>query len=412
MACSISLTSDSDYIGGHLSTTIYAGPVLKRQNSSLVLANCLLNTPSFSTIWDYVAEYQHISTHDMLLRLTQMRLMVGDSVEHHMSDYAAFGPASVFSPTPKQKLFDLLPRQPFCEWFYAMFLKLALPFPCGPRHSSYFIYSPLNLTILFRLIPHLRSLGYPTHWMSSVLIAVITNTVTTSSRPPRSIPQKPADVEKFHPNKPLVTSHLKDETATLVQLFSPLLPFSIPKSLLPSLDTIYQYSIHFPHYNGMMPAPSCLILVFWDPNLYDEILEFEGDDAAFDPTYNFRDLLDPRPLNELHRRAKGPANQRFKQEGSVVWGTFEFQVDTKKAKVWMPCDLVDNMVEKGWVVGMFRTDLWNAALTDVEEELGNVVEKGQGWVDWKEIEESAQSRADTVDKFEVDVETLSIASLD
>jgi hypothetical protein len=58
----------------------------------------------------------------------------------------------------------LLPREAFKKWFYALFFRLALPFDQNLSLVDTIVFSPLNLTILFSLVSHLRLISYPSQF--------------------------------------------------------------------------------------------------------------------------------------------------------------------------------------------------------------------------------------------------------
>ncbi|KAH7369666.1 hypothetical protein BKA65DRAFT_544398 [Rhexocercosporidium sp. MPI-PUGE-AT-0058] len=62
----IHLSNIPDYIGGHLSTFLYAVTILKRQFSSLATSNCLRNATVWANIDDFIAHYQSIPNKETL----------------------------------------------------------------------------------------------------------------------------------------------------------------------------------------------------------------------------------------------------------------------------------------------------------------------------------------------------------
>ncbi len=95
----------------------------------------------------------------------------------------------------------------------------------------------------------------------------------------------------------------------------------------------------------------------------------------------------------------------------MVWSTFEFDIKTKKVDVWMPRHLVEIFTEKRYSVGLFRTDTWNPAFIE-EENLDEVVERGERWIDWQDRKEGIGSVGAVDESIDVDLRRLSIASLD
>ncbi|KAK4221335.1 hypothetical protein QBC38DRAFT_492290 [Podospora fimiseda] len=72
----------------------------------------------------------------------------------------------VWDQVPARKLLPQqgrLSRQALETSLYAFFLRLCLPYP-RPSQERAPLYSPLNLTVFLRLVGHLSSIGYPSHW--------------------------------------------------------------------------------------------------------------------------------------------------------------------------------------------------------------------------------------------------------
>ncbi|KAF4632283.1 hypothetical protein G7Y89_g5844 [Cudoniella acicularis] len=219
----VHLSNVPDYMGGHLSTFLYAMPLLRRCLSSYVKANCLRNSSSFNTVLDYLSEYQLITNDSQLQQLAQVRIRIRENNEitWPMADYSYY----VWAQASPNSFSQLMPRAEFTKWFYGLFFRLTLPFQQQLLPYYEVIFSPLNLTILFRLIPHMVSLGYPAHWLSEVLNNIISNHVLTTARPPRTKPMRAIDIDRPHPLRKLCTAPFSYELATLAQLFQPLLPF-------------------------------------------------------------------------------------------------------------------------------------------------------------------------------------------
>lgn len=168
------------------------------------LSNCLRNTSTWDNIEAFLAEYQLITDRVMLKKLTRIETVYAGEPAWPLGDYTIYRLAG---KSLSQPINELLPRVAFSKWFYGLFFRLALPFNLDvDRKYMGSIYSHLTLTIMFRLIAHLRLLGYPSHWLSESLIAIIENNTTSTSHPPRSSPSIISQVRKEHPLKKLSTS--------------------------------------------------------------------------------------------------------------------------------------------------------------------------------------------------------------
>ena len=73
---------------------------------------------------------------------------------------------------------ELLPRPKLNSWLFTIFFKIAIPVNRKSQDWHHtLIYAPLNLTIFFRLLIHLHQVGYPSHWLSDVLVQILENQV-------------------------------------------------------------------------------------------------------------------------------------------------------------------------------------------------------------------------------------------
>ncbi|CZT00196.1 uncharacterized protein RCO7_08382 [Rhynchosporium graminicola] len=104
---------------------------------------------------------------------------------------------------------------------------------------------------------------------------------------------------------------------------------------------------------------------------------------SFDLHSNFRCYLDPSWGDEVDDQFEHARYRKIRERGVVLWTTFEFDVKKKVASTWMPEELVVNLKSRDWECGMYRTDIWQPAFK-IPEDMVEVVEKGERWVDWKD----------------------------
>ena len=361
-------------MGGNLSTFLFAMPILRRSFAANLKACCLRNSDIWDCIETFLSEYQLISDENMLKKLTQVGVLNKSPPEHPMpmADYTYY----IWSqPTPKHTYSDLLPRKAFNKWFYALFFRLALPINQNIVETTKVILSPLNLTIIFRLISQTCLLGYPSHWFSEALTNIIENKVVTTGRPPRRKPMRAEDVKREHPEKKLCTVPFSYEMATLAQLFQPLLPFSLTSPNIPEAHDIYNYHFHIPEYINERAQPSCLALVFMNCEVAS--LGKVGSEAF---GMNLRPVLDPSWGDEVEAKWKGAGFESLREQGLVMWSTFTFNVEKKIASAWMPEKFVEMVSGNMWAMGLYRTDTWWLAL-DVPTLVNKAVTRGEKWSD-------------------------------
>lgn len=106
----IHLSNLPDYMHGHLSTFLYALPIMRRSFASNVRANCLRNSDSFPTVYDYLSEYQLITSDSMLTQLCDVMVFVEENTDlpYPMADYTVYTHSS---PHPQHDFASLLPRK-------------------------------------------------------------------------------------------------------------------------------------------------------------------------------------------------------------------------------------------------------------------------------------------------------------
>jgi hypothetical protein len=351
-------------------------PILKKESYGMAVSNCLRNSPLWDSVEEFLAEYQLITDDDMLDKLTNVTIVHRGGGPMPLADYTAYVCTSnMKAPGPsdhRHKFPHLLPRTPFNKWLYGLFFKLALPFNCNIRDFTITIYAPLNLTILFRLLHQLRILGYPSHWLHEALLNILQNTVHTTARPPRTLPMRPADVARVHPEKKLCTAPFATEMKTLTQMFRPQIGFALLEHVLPPESTIWKYSFCGLDYVGFSPQLNCLVLVFWD----DKMLRATGDACMMD----LRPLLDPSWGDEVDADWRGERFERFRERGVAVWSSAAWGIERRVATAWMPEEFVRMLEREEWRCGLWRSDIWVPAFL-TSSVAGDVVKKGERWVD-------------------------------
>ncbi|KAI9645883.1 hypothetical protein NHQ30_005319 [Ciborinia camelliae] len=373
----VHLSNVPDYMGGHLSTFLYASPLLKPLPSSSVESNCLRNSGTWNNLESFLAEYQLITDTKMLQQLTSVTVLSRGMFPWPMADYTHYG----VSESLHRSFGDLLPRKPFMKWFFALFLRLAIPYNLDLRQFQSVIYSPLNLSILFRLVVHLRAIGYPSHWLSEALSNILESKVRTTARPPRKSPNSVAEVKREHPEKHVCTAPFAQEMGTLAKIFEPLLPFSLPSlSVIPQSNGISHYRFNMTNVLRVQDdsvASTHLALVFWD---HDRLLQCgEGIENTF--FANMRSILDSSWGDKYWSEYMGSQVEIFRENGVVIWTTIGYDVVTGVVSVWMPEVFIEK-VKKSWACGLWRVDTWQTVNSGPVMAKDTVV-KGERWIDVK-----------------------------
>ncbi|KAI9645882.1 hypothetical protein NHQ30_005318 [Ciborinia camelliae] len=388
----INISNLPDYKGGHLTTFLHALPILKQHSSSYISSFCLHNVKAFPNMDNFISEYQLVTSQKMLQRLTSAQIIFKGIEPFPLADNTLYRWDPLVDPY-KRPSSALLSLKKLKVWFHGLFLKLALPMRIMTNtQRNHQIYSPLNLSILFRQLAHLHRLGYHSHWLSEILVPLFTGTLTTTARPPRHMPMNPDHVSIKYSEKPLCIAPFSSEMKTLATIFAPLLPFRLNPNLVYRLDEINEYTINLrslPSTHGAQVQPNCLILLFRRlPTNTRGLVSLKSEK-------NLRVLLDPSWGDEVKNSYRGKEYENWRAEDVIVWSTFKFDVRKKKAKVWMPKNLVDQMVKDEWNCALWRRDIWEILGGPEKTEagkVGDVMKMGRKWdEDFKDGDDDDES---------------------
>ena len=395
----IHMSNVPDYCGGHLSSFTFTSPTLEASQtaSAYMLSNILRNPMQFPSTASFNNEYLLIHDEKTLHKLCQVaecQTSSADPFESIMSLFPVKDYTEFYIPIGGKFNYEyLLPRESFTKWLYALYLKLALPTSRSHMALHNMIYSPLNVTIFLRLLIRLHEIGYPAHWLATVLANIIGNTVSTTARHAQSAPLEIQEVKQVHPMKKITTAPFAPELASLTAIFLPVLPFGIITSLIPPRGAICEYTISFgslklSHKSVYVQSNA---LLFFRPHLLWAAI---GDMTRDETRIFWRHFFDHDPASApFEQNGKGPALQRLREEGLVLWSTFEWSHALKEVKVWMDecfggrmmgSTVKDEAIEREakkdvWRVGLLKTDEWL-----LMSETGIVQErmkKGRRWGD-------------------------------
>jgi hypothetical protein len=165
---------------------------------------------------------------------------------------------------------NLVPRQRVEEWLYRLFLTLAVPMERECRRFV-LIYSPLNMTAFIRLCAHLHTIGYPAHWMGAVLAEIISGSIATKARAPKTDPLGIEETDNQTKNSVLrqSTAPFAAEMSTLLAIFQSAgaLPFGIISPNIPPIGLVYRYSVTFSEVSDALGEPPAFVLVLFDASL-------------------------------------------------------------------------------------------------------------------------------------------------
>lgn len=160
-------------------------------------------------------------------------LVIGELIKFPLGpcDYISWqheeGPLPFMKLASKPKVEKLL---------FGHFLKLALPCARGTFGMAS-IAAPLNLTAFFRILVHLYELGYPAHWLSEVVSTILSGTITTTARAPRTIPLSLKEAKQNFINRKMCVKPFVAEFCTLVTVWQCVLPFGLLTSIMKESGT-------------------------------------------------------------------------------------------------------------------------------------------------------------------------------
>ena len=238
----IHLSNIPDYVGGSLTTFLYALPVTQPGTSSYATSTNLRNPPRFKTHASYHNEYIALHEPADLAKTFQVRM-------GPRSDPGEGMPTATYNKWHHEViptgLTDLLPREKLETWLFRLLLKISTPARKDDVLAWQLVYAPLNLTVFFRICKYLHTAGYPAHWLSSILDEILSGKITTIARPPRSEPLALKESRSRLPPLRQSLTPFVAEFTTLVSIWESALPFSIMTTHVAPLHVIHKYSVAF-----------------------------------------------------------------------------------------------------------------------------------------------------------------------
>ena len=368
----IHLSNIPDYTGGNMLTYLYAMPVLSPGRSSYVTSTCLRNPPRFRSYAHFDNEYIGMSSVADIQKTFHVRLEKEQDNQQDVlpkSLLGSIGPDNLIGQgyqkwrksRPSSKgLSSLVPRQTLETWLYRLFLKIAIPVSRRIEDLT-LIYSPLNLTVFIRLCAHLSNVGYPAHWLNTVLHNICSGKIQTKARPPRSNPllirEAKADMAVLEQS----TSPFAAEMSTLVSMGEVLLPFGILSHHVPAPKSIRRYEVSFSDVEKRVGNVATFVLVLFNIGLLPPA------------TRNLRPYLLSDETSDSSTQAR-----LFRSEGSHVISTWSWTPSSKTASFWMREDVMSALRRDSWAISIWRSDDWDYQTTPEPSEL--IRDTGEIWM--------------------------------
>ncbi|KAK4548293.1 hypothetical protein LTR36_010163 [Oleoguttula mirabilis] len=351
----IHLSNVPDYIGGSLTSYVFALPAMYPGPASYITSNCLRNTSRWKSAAAFDNEYVGLNTPPDIAKAFQVR--IARRVDNPMSMFdRMLGPIRMPGMYPmdgyhkwhhqpiSSALADLTPRKSVRTWLHRLFLKLAIPMTKHDVQDNQLVFSPLNLNMMFRVCIHLHNTGYPAHWLSEILEHLLSGSVVTSARPPRTEPLTIGEVNADMSPMAQSVAPFAAEMITLASIWRTALPFGVLSEHIPSIASVRRYQVPFQVvHEGAGDIPT-FALVFYDANMLPA-------------NSMLRPFLQDDELADRSRHASA-----VREKGLHVVTTWDWDRKGKQATFWLRQDVVAQMQRPAqkWAVAVWRTDAWRA----------------------------------------------------
>ncbi|KAH0171242.1 hypothetical protein KCU67_g2279, partial [Aureobasidium melanogenum] len=355
----VHLSNVTDYTGGTLSALLFAAPITRASTDghNTFAFKCLRNPPAFKSVDDFNSEYNLLPDDSAAQKIFPCRFQRKPSLPLFPPGMAMIAEDYMnWSKLSTGIEFDgLMDRPTLTAWIHGLLLKTAIP-ARRKVPDTLLVISPFNLTVIFRVLLHLKRVGYPIHWLSEILTTIITNPLETRATYSNSAPATVTDarrmLDKSRPLRKVSIKPFMADLTTLTSIWLPALDFGLFKGyeLLPSPKDIKKYSIDFEYVRFENAFEKTFVLVFMDA-------KFLSPAGPFLPLCALLCQQD----RDVQGGIKSPADLR--EKGLHVVTTWDFETETKKGTFWMREDIVKSMSEgrADWYVGIWRTDDWAVA---------------------------------------------------
>lgn len=384
-------------MGGLFTVALHGRPLLREDKASNLRYTVLLNPPAFKTHEHFQAEYllmpdeQQIKANFGLERrpprdaarvseITNKGFSIFMAEDYIVWDRAATA-SKRWPPPPARGALE--------RFMHAHLLKVTLPHE-RPAESGAPVRAPLNATALLQLAAHMGSrsgAGYPPHWVSGVLAAWCSGTLSTTARAPRQLVVEPESARAAHPRVDVCIAPWRAELTTLVGIWRRLLPFGAMataaaaaaagggtaaedgrRSTPAPLGQIRRYSIKLEGLPPPIGQRSCqFTLVFWDA----------ASNGAATPPRDLRRLLldDEEAGGDVSEAAR-----KIREHGVHVVTTLDLVQKTATASFWLRSDVVEEMRAGDWRAFVWRTSTWERASDGAR--VADIADEGP-WLDAK-----------------------------
>ncbi|KAI3613200.1 hypothetical protein WG66_001557 [Moniliophthora roreri] len=341
------LSNVPDYVGGPLAVTLLTMPSLEASKEASVAGNCLLNTGLWQPGGDhYMFNYTHLSCRDY-------EHFLGGRIIQMKPDFGITEYAHGLEPFPLP-LNKLPSHSEVDTWLSRVLIGILTPGTTVRAMSR--VHNPHTLTIFIRLLIHMHTIGYPSHWLSDYLHLVlsdelVTDVVTYSAEPPTPL----SFMGKRGTRRKVNLYPWRLEFETILVLSYETIPFPVPFP-----DDFAQHHADIAMFEAPSPTfgyATISLMYGYDPVFY---LIFFRNGAQSRLGHSLSDILEGR------RTGKG--------EVHILSIIDDFGIGKDKIRWRMSRKRVDLMQQEGWKFMAYRHDIKEYTLNSVSS------------TQWKEVQ--------------------------
>lgn len=253
-----------------------------------------------------------------------------------------FGVVSLTSEILPRPLRDLASREELDTWLSRTLLYIMAP--GKPIRAAYRIVYPNNLVTFIDLLVHLHTVGFPSHWLSEFLRAIISNTLATNVAPYLGeLPVPLSDRSRRVAKRKVNLDPWRVEFETILALSYEAIPFpvSLPDDFAKSAVEIGSFEVYVPKYDfeittsmgGLQPFDPVMSLMFYKP----------GEHTPNRLAANVSDIIEGRVPN-----IRGKLHIVTALEAFDVWkGVIRWKMSKNRVKA---------MKQDGWLMSAYRYD--------------------------------------------------------
>ncbi|CEO97085.1 hypothetical protein PBRA_005689 [Plasmodiophora brassicae] len=326
-----------DYTG-ILPVFVETAPLLKRTANSFINCTVLLNTGLFRDYGECVYSAAAIPSIQDCERYIGMKLQSG-SLWKFDPRWGHVGK----SPLPYD-VGDLASQDELFEWVVRLVLMIAVPPERDARTPMRENY-PMNLSYVFRTFERLIAIGYPRHWIATILTRLLENRFSAMAQPPLQSPN-PYRASNAKPARVVLDCFLK-ELRALATLWQPVLRLAVNYPL-PELANIHRYVlrdieyIDCPEASGGCPTSPVMGVLFEPPSSSKRSSSVPSFLRMFTGEPVDRDLV-TSTSSRVH-----------------AFTVVHFDSALKELAVWLSRDDFAEMKVNRYTVRLFQADGWTA----------------------------------------------------